>query len=318
MSAIKSKIVNSYRNKRFNILLVFFGIAFLFSILTKLSDTYTKTLSFKINPTNIPEDKVVLLDSSHIIDITVTSKGFDLIKYYFREPILDIDFKDLERNKSRYLWTEGDQLSKVINQLDNDFKVQNITPDSLFFKYDSNDVKLVAIDLNQEVDFKPGFDIVNGFELKPDSIKLIGPKSILDTIDIVVTNKLKLKDVNSNIERYVDINTTFLPNEVKLSQSKILVNGQVDKFTEGSIILPITLKNAPEGVTVKFYPKSVEVLFYASLEQYQAISKNDFLVECIFNSESNQTYLIPKITKQPKGVKNVRLNTKQIEYIVGK
>lgn len=318
MNAIKSKIVKSYRNKRFNILLVFFGIAFLFSILTKLSDTYTKTLSFRINPTNIPEDKVVLLDSTHGIDITVTSKGFDLIKYYFGEPILDIDFNDLEQNKSHFLWTEGSQLSKVINQLDNDFKVQNITPDSLFFKYDSNDVKLVMIKLNQEIDFKPGFDIINDFELKPDSVKLIGPKSILDTIHIAVTNTLKLKDVNSNIEKYIDIDATFLPNEVKLSQSKVLVRGKVDKFTEGSIIVPITLKNAPEGVTVKFYPKEVEVLFYASLEQYQTISENDFLVECIFSSESNQTYLIPKITKQPKGVKNVRLNTKQIEYIVGK
>lgn len=318
MNAIKSKIVKSYRNRRFNILLVFFGIAFLFSILTKLSDSYTKTLSFKINPINLPEDKVVLLDSSHIIDITVTSKGFDLIKYYFGAPILDIDFKELEQKKSRYLWTEGNQLSNVINQLDNDFKVQNITPDSLFFQYDSNDVKVVPIQLRQKIDFKPGFDIVNDFILEPDSIKLIGPKSILDTIDLVTTNNLKLESVNSDVDKRVKIDISYMSNEINLSQNEILVKGKVDKFTEGSITIPIILKNAPEGVTVKFYPKEVEVLFYTSLGQYQTINKKDFLVECVFNDESNQTYLIPKITKTPKGVKNVRLNTKQIEYIVAK
>jgi len=318
MNAIKSKVVKSIKNKRINILLFFFGIAFLFSILTKLSDTYTKTLTFNIKPINVPEEKVVLLDSSHFIDITVTSKGFDLVKYYFDKPVLDIDFTILEQNRTHYLWTEGEQLSHVINQLDNDLKIENITPDSLFFNYDSNAIKLVPIKLKQELDFKSGFDIVGDFILEPDSVKLIGPKSIIDTISFISTNNLKLDKVNSNVQRQVEVDMSHISNEVSVSQKKVKVSGVVDKFTEGSITVPIALKNAPKDAVVKFYPKEVEVIFYTSLGHYKNIKEKDFIVECNYETNSNQTYLIPKIIRIPQGVKNVRLNTKQIEYIVVK
>jgi hypothetical protein len=318
MSAIKSKVVKSLKNKRINVLLFFFTIAFLFSILTKLSDTYTKTLSFHINPLNIPEEKVVLLDSTHVIDVTVTSKGFDLVKYYFAKPVLDVDFTLLEQYKSHYLWTEGDQLSNVINQLDNDFKINNITPDSLSFKYDSNAVKEVPVKLVKDLKFKAGFDIVGEFILEPDSVKLIGPQSIIDTIKYVSTNQLEQDGINSNVSKKININNTYIPNEVTLSKSVIHVNGIVDKFTEGSITVPIILKNAPQDLAIKFYPKEIEVIFYTSLGHYKNITEKDFVVECNYANDANQNYLIPKVVKRPKGVKNVRLNTKQIEYIVVK
>lgn len=313
---VPSKIKRSLRNKKFNVLLFFFGIAFLFSVLTKLSDSYTKTLSFNIHPMNLPEDKVVVLDSTHVLDVTVNSKGFDLVKYYFGTPSLEVDFSKLETSKSKYLWTEKQQLSQVINALDKDFKVQNITPDSLWFTYDSQSVKIVPVHLKERVDFKPGFDIVDDFKISPDSIKLIGPKQMLEAITNVSTKTLKLESVNSNIEKLLNIDLTDLPKEVQMPIQKVAITGKVDKFTEGSVIIPISLKNTPKDVKVKFYPKVIEVLFYTSLGQYDSIKKADFVVECSFNSNSKESYLIPKIVKKPNGLKNVRLSTKQIEYIV--
>ncbi|NQX84639.1 MAG: YbbR-like domain-containing protein [Flavobacteriaceae bacterium] len=318
MSVIKSKVIKSFQNRRINVLLFFFLIAFLFSILTKLSETYNKTISFSINPLHIPEDKVVLLDSTHVIDVTVTSKGFDLVKYYFSKPILDVDFRWLELHESHYLWKEGNQLSNIIDQLDHDFKIKNITPDSLLFKYDSNAIKEVPVQLNQNVKFKSGFDIVGTFKLQPSTIKLIGPKSIIDTISYVPTTTLKSGEVQSSIQKKIKIDKTSIPPEVNFSHNMVSVSAVVDKFTEGSISVPITLINAPQNLTVKFYPKKVDVIFYTSLGYYKHITDKNFTITCDYVSDTHQNYLIPKVTKMPKNVKNVRLNTNKIEYIVVK
>ena len=98
----KTKITLFFSSKKVNVFVLFLVLALLFSVLTKLSKDYTQTVVFNIEKVNIPVDKLIVNDSSHLLNITLTTYGFKLIKYYLARPSIVVDFQKLEKNKTHY------------------------------------------------------------------------------------------------------------------------------------------------------------------------------------------------------------------------
>jgi hypothetical protein len=91
----------------------------------------------------------------------------------------------------------------------------------------------------------------------------------------------------------------------------------VEKFTEGHLKVPVEVINIPDSIRIKYFPKIVTVSYYTSLTNYKSVKTTDFKIECDFNEiRNNQSYLLPKIVKVPAEVRNVKINLKQIEFII--
>lgn len=310
-------MMSFFKSKRVNVFLLFFSISLVFSVLTKLSGDYTKTLVYKLKPINVPEEKVIIEDSLHRLNLTVETHGFNYISIYFSDLELDVDFNKLDKTKSAYVWLERKQLSEVVNQFDSKVKIKAITPDTIFFRYDTNSTKVIPINLKKETSFIPGFEATQGFVISPDSVKVIGPKMVLDTISVVNTKQFVLKDINTSISKSVELDISTTENTLTYSQTSVTVEANVEKFTEGSFDVPVKIINVEEGINVNYYPKTVTVLFYTSLSNYKTIDESDFEISCDFNEiNENNSFLTPRIVKQPEFVKNLRLETKKIEFIL--
>lgn len=316
MNLGKSKI-SYFKTKRLNVFLLFVVLAILFSVLSKLSNTYTRTFKFTIVPVNLPDDHVIVSDSMAYMDITLTTHGFKHAKYYLTNPKIELDFSSLDKNNIYYSWIELKGMSNIRKQFDADVNVDNINPDTLLLRYDKNFAKTVPIRLNSNITYATGFDLTEPFELEPDSVKIIGPKVVIDSINEFETNDLALEHVNFNINEKVGLKTPFKDDEVKLSTQSVIVSGNVEKFTEGEVVVPISVVNIPEGVNVNFYPKATSVIFYTSLNNYKNITTSSFIVECDYSLLKDETtFLSPRVIKQPDFVKSVRLNVKQVEFIL--
>lgn len=61
---IKLELLTSIKSKRLNVFLLFLFSAFIILIFTKLSKEYTNTVTFNIKKINVPQDKVILNDST--------------------------------------------------------------------------------------------------------------------------------------------------------------------------------------------------------------------------------------------------------------
>ena len=81
---IKSNLV---QGKRLNVFVLFLFLSFLISLLVKLSNTYTQTLKFELVPTQLLSNEVLISKASKSIKVTLSGKGFELLKYYIY-PIL--------------------------------------------------------------------------------------------------------------------------------------------------------------------------------------------------------------------------------------
>lgn len=319
IQSIKSKLLRSVKSKRINVFLLFLGLSFMFLLLTKLTKDYTKTITFGIKPINAIENHVILNDTTHKFDVTLRTYGFKFLRYYLADPILTVDLKDLDNIKKQYVWTSTKGIAHINSQFNENVKILAVNPDSIVFKYDVNGIKKVPLKLNSKVTFAPGYDILKSYEVMPDSIKLIGPQILLDSIDIIETELLSLNDINSNIDKRVNIIVPDSTKNVIYSHKNVVVKGKVEKFTEGNIEVPVDLINVPNDVTVNYFPKTVNVLYYTSLRNFNQVKKSDFIVECDFNNlKEESTFLEPRIIKFPEEIKNIKLGQKHIEFIISK
>lgn len=311
-----SKLSKLFKSKKVNVLALFVLLALLFSLLTKLSRDYTKTISFDVEMLNIPDEHLVLKDSLQKINVTMTTYGFNFLKYYFVKPNLQVDFNNLKNSNFSYLWIKSNEFQNVVNQFSTSTVINSISPDTIYFNYDSYYVKSIPVVLNEDISFASGFDVDGTYIIQPDSIKIIGAKSVLDSINNIETKSLVIDNINSNISTSINLKLPEGNSDIKFSENKVLLSATVSKFTEGSLIVPLVVKNIPEGISIKYFPKEVEVIFYTSLDYYKTIAVNNFKVECDYTKLSSDNKLVPIITKQPDKVKNVRLSTKSIEFII--
>ncbi len=205
MKVFKQNILSHFKSKRLNVFLLFIVLAFLFSVLSKLSQRYTHSFTFKINAINVPEEHVILNDSTNTMTIALSTYGFRHIKYYLRQPEINVDFSNLEKTASSYKWIESNELSKIINQFGANIDIENITPDTITFRYDVNSVKMIPVKLVSNISFSAGYDVIDAYKLEPDSVKIIGPKLLTDSIFVVQTKLLVLQNVNSDTDHIVEL-----------------------------------------------------------------------------------------------------------------
>ena len=319
MQKVKSKFLRFIKSKRINVFLLFLVLSFMFLLLTKLTQDYTKTISFNIEPINERENYVVLKDSSHVFDITLSTYGFNLLKYYLTNTKLTVDLSELDSYEGQYIWTKSRGIAHLSSQFTENVKILAVNPDSIYFKFDINAIKLVPVKLRSKITYLPGYDISGIYKLEPDSIKVIGPKILLDSINQVETEQLLLDGVNYNLDQPLNVILPDSSESLVYSHKKIYVKAIVEKFTEGSIEVPVDVINVPDSVSINYFPKTIDVLYYTSLNNFKNISKSDFIVECDFLELSSENlYLEPRLKKSPESIKSAKLSNNRIEFLITK
>jgi hypothetical protein len=285
----------------------------LFSTIVKLTKVHTKSISYKINLVDIPDDKIISNQSVDSIKLTVSSFGLDFIKYYLSNQVINISSKDILDNSQSYVITQSNSYSQIDNFITPKFELISINFDSLFFDYDRLRTKNVPVVLNSSINFSQGFDYFENFTLTPDSISVIGPELVLESINAVTTKELILDNLKSSINQnlLLDIQNTNLKYSNKFV--KLLID--VEKSTESILDIPVSIINIPKDIKLNYYPKMIKISFTVSLDNYQNYSSKDFKIICDFNQISLDGKLTPKVINQPNLIKNLRLINNEIQFV---
>lgn len=300
--------------KRFSL---FFLIAFIFLIFSKLSNDYKQTVKLKVTIDNILDEVVIEKDSANTIDAFIEAKGFALIPFLFKgstDIILD-GKTDVISRPNQFVFDVQKHQYLVEDQLGKSYKILSLKPDTLLISYSKRASKLVPINLNKSIDYAVGYDVKGNFNLSVDSVKIVGPSSEVDKIEALETENIELINVKKNITERVKINVADYQN-IEVYPKTVSISAVITKFTEGTIEIPIIITNKPNNVDINYFPKTVTIVYYVDLDKYNSIAKKDFAVECDYsNIEGNQTYFTPKITKKPEFVKRISIKQKRIDFI---
>jgi len=318
MKKLKADFIASIKNKRINVFILFLLFAFVILIFTKLSKEYTNTISFEVEKLNVPQENVILNDSVNL-NITLKTHGFKWLKYYVSEPKIKIDFsKDVYKKDGVFVWNKS--RSYLNNtQFDKQVELLSITPDPITFRYGVNMVKKVPVILNTDVRFDPGFNMSGNLISEPDSVIVVGPNILVSKITALETEAVTLNDIRADVLETVKLKLPKNSSDLKFSSEQIVLKGQVEKFTEGTLKIPVSVINTPKNTKLKYFPKVVSVSYYVSLSSFNTIAPKDFKVVCDFNkTNESQSFLIPELVKYPETVKNARIGQQRIEFIITK
>ncbi|WP_238568288.1 CdaR family protein [Algibacter lectus] len=314
---LKSHLLSSIKSKKINIFLLFLVSAFIILIFNKLSKEYTNTLVFNIEMEHVPQEHVILNDSTNFLAITLKTHGFKWLNYYMSTPKVKIDFaKDVYRKDSAYVWHKS--IKYLANtQFESHVELLNILPDTLYLKYGVNLVKKVPVRLKSEVSFSLGYDVAGDYKLQPDSVTVIGPDVLVSKLKFIETKPVNLIDVKTDITKNLELE---LPNmaDLKFSSKTSVLKATVEKFTEGKLKIPVHIINTPDSLRIKYFPKEINVSYYVSLKNFNSVTVKDFKVVCDYSKVTKGSTLTPELVKMPEQVKNARINQQLIEFIITK
>lgn len=299
---------------------VFVIISFIFLVLTKFSKIYTEDITLNISYENIPEDIAITLDKPKKLNVVVSAVGFRILLYYFkdRKIILNLE-QDVVQNDSSFIYEPMITDKAIKDKIGYAVEILSVKPDSLVIPYSVLDSKLVPIKLNSNVTLASGYDFVDSLQAQPDSVKIIGPSKVLKAINYIETQVYKKENTSVNSKDKVML---IRPesDQVKMSRKETNVILNVNKFTEGTLQVPVKIVNLPPKVKINYFPKTVPVSFYVNLKNYSEVKVEDFLVECDYNEvkDTRKSFFTPRLTEYPEFVKTAKIRLDKIEFILTK
>ncbi len=304
-------------NQNNKVFLLFLLLSALFWFFSTLSENYSYLTQFNLHYRDIPEDLVFQQAPVPQISAQIEASGFTILSHKLSAKNLNLSFTQFKSGKNgNYYFLPNHRIPNLQKQL-SDTKIIRFIPDSITIFLGKLTTKKVPVLADLKLRFKPGYKLTKSLLIKPDSLLITGPQTAIDTIQSVPTIQLKIEDIDTDFEKEILLNK--LPEKIKINSKKVTIKAKVGKFTQGSIEVPIQINHVPKGVQIVLFPKTVQVNFEVTLEDYAKVTNKSFTISCDYPlKDTNNTLLNLKITKKPDYVSKANLQVQSVNYLIKK
>ncbi len=315
--------------KRFNrktvVFLLSLCLSGLFWLLTSLSKNYVEVIQVPITYKNLPQDMLVVNELRDHLDVEVKTFGFDLLWYWFRPDKDELPI-DAAPSRLRKIVRDGEEVhifllderkNNIMSELDEQFQLLDISPDTLFIMLEPIFSKKVPVRLNAEISFVKQFGMIDNPHLQPDSVLVTGRKEVIDTMQFVNTEAEKWHDLSESVTTKLNLEQIAESGMTHFSHSEVDVELNVVEFTEGKVTVPVQVK-AKNSEKVTVYPQKVDITFNVPLDAYESVRSEQFQASVTLTNRDmkSASRLVVNIDEQPSIVKQVKVNPPQVEFII--
>ena len=298
--------------------LIFLALSFLFWTITKFSNQYTEVLTFDVAFENFPLGVVPISSNTSEVQVTLSASGFQFLfyKFFVNEIVLDSDKGTFEGGIASMSLEQS--IKDIQDQLIGVTEVRALFPNTVNFQYSQLDNKRIPVKLQSVLNVVSGFGISEQLVFEPDSINVIGTSNILDTLKAVYINSDQISEVKKSFKEQLILYNP-IPDQIKFSESSVSLKVVIDRFSEKSIEIPISLINVPDSIALKLFPSNIKLTFAASLTNIKVINESSFIISCDYNSlKLGDENLKLKLIRYPNNLQNLRWSPKQVEYLIRK
>lgn len=174
--------------------------------------------------------------------------------------------------------------------------------------------KKVPVKLAGVVETSPEY-YLQRVEFTPDSVEVLAPSAILDTITEAFITPVYFSDLSAN-EKTISMlrpvrGAKFIPDQVEM-------NVMIDLYTEKTVEVPVFGVNFPGSKDLRTFPSKVKVTFRVGMSRFKEITADDFVLAVTY--EELMKNRSPKIQlhlkSMPSGVSNVRIDPSEVDYLI--
>jgi len=322
-SGMRKPIDGKLRN-RLSVFLVCIAISTLMWMLIKVTREYEAPLRFTIHPIELPQGKVLVSNPDSLVTLVLNAKGLDLYSrlFFSGQNILNVSLAKIRlrhdgEDYSGYLRTSR-MLKEIAAQLPAGVKLISVDPDTVHFVFRKTYYRKVPIKANVTFTFASQYQLYDSVHLKPDSVRIGGLKSIIDTIGFIQTNGRKFEKLSENSSAYLHLIKPAAYPPVILSADSVLVEVKVEKFTEADIVVPVKLFSEGRSLSYRIFPENVKLTCRVAMHDYKRLDPSLFEASINYDqatlSGSNRTLV--EIKRKPAFVKLVKIDPPKVEFLI--
>ena len=294
------------------------ALSSVFWVLIVLSKNYTTTVLYKVNFIDIPEDKLLIDDTTVDLHLQVIAPGFTILanrlRYRKYIPLSVSSFiPKRKENQWNYYWLGKQSISQLQDVLPTNMQLLNVQPNRIDLLLDDKAERVLPIQIKSDLSFKELFRQKEPIRLDPSTIVISGPQAVVEVFSHVSTEILKLDEISSDCLGTIKIQP-LNHSEINYSLTDVSWELKVEQYTEGEMILPITVKNIPNGYDIKLFPSEVSVNYLVSLDKFDLVKEDIFKTSV--NFDNNNKRLPIKLDFQADFIENVRLKPEKVEYFL--
>ncbi|MGQ1891965.1 CdaR family protein [Thermophagus sp. OGC60D27] len=311
-------------DKNMLIFLIFLVISTGFWFLNALRKEYTATLSYPVKFVDLPEDKMLPNDFKSRIEVKVRAVGFVILRYQLSNAFLPLTFSvsDMQPLKSAsgegvYTLTSGEQ-NKIVGQLSQGMELIEIHPDTLFVPLAEKGNAMVPVRISAEIGFEKQYLQAGPIILDPDSVKISGPKSVVDTIRYVETRKISIQGLSDSVTTSVPL---VIPSRVKSSEKRVMATIPVEPFTELNLKIPLRIYGLPDTLRIKTFPSEIQVSFRVGISKYGTIDESQFRAVVDASPvlhDDRPDRLKVRLDKAPVNIESLSFSPIFVDYLIEK
>jgi len=306
------------------IYLIFVGISTIFWFLNKIGNDFTITVNYPVRYTNVPKSKVIVNEVPDRLQLTINGYGYTLLKYKLSPApypvIINLGDYGNQLNRPgarRFVLLTRNEREKISKQMPNDVEVIDVLPDTILFQFGNLIEKRIAIAPDLTLKFDQQCMLDGKINFIPDSVTVKGPNTVLDTLKAIYTKQQRFQGLNKNLQRNIAL---IEPDGLSIAKKKVVMNIPVSKFTEATIEVPIIPIHVPDSLELKTFPRTVNLSYMVSLNNYEKVVPGDFRLEVDYQSISNLLgqRLQVKLRSIPPEAHSVKFSPGNIEFILEK
>ena len=121
------------------------------------------------------------------------------------------------------------------------------------------------------------------------AISSVVATSVVVTSSVVV---ISVVAINSRmVNRRVASNSRVVSSLVRAVTSSVVAISTIiaERFTEKKLIVPLHVKNAPEGYKIRLFPKEVEVNVRVGMTHFAQVQVSDITATCTYSPDRKET-----------------------------
>lgn len=308
---ISRQAIHDFSRTERAILLLCMSIALIFWLFVQLSQTQQTVLKIPVK-FEVPKGQILIeAPPTHLL-ITLESDGWSLFYRSFRGKLKILNW---QIKKDDFLNFE-DLKDEISKKIPNNVRIKNISPRQINLKLDKFIRKQVEVKLNGKVETVSQFQLSNDIQLLPNQITISGPKSILEKINIIETEKIDIENLRQN--QFGEIKLAASQNkQVKYIPAKVNYMMTVEQFSEKTLLVPIQIQT-DSTTAIHVMPSMVKVICTVGLSKYEMLDASFF--EIIVQPDSADLAigkpLSLQLQKAPDWVKNIKITPKKVDFVI--
>ncbi len=282
------------------VLMVCIGIALCFWVLNRLSTKFRKTTPVRLEYFT-PMGKALRMTPPQYANVSWQGTGWDLLTGSAPRIALTVETDSIQ---TFYLRTIAAQ------QLGND--VFSVSPEQITVEIEDIATKNVPVEAVAQLSFWKGFDLADAIQTTPSVISVEGAKSVLENLNSLKTDTLRFQKLKDTVKTSVKLAAIPI---LKFSATEVTAQIAVEQFTEKSLFVPLTVRNAPQRLQI--FPNKIKLDCTVALSRYASLSGENFMAvvdlkNIDVKSKNNTVEIV--LLQQPSFVRNVKFSPQLVEF----